>query len=145
LLEGYFMPQDSGYVLRIAREEFVDHVFDMAIYYTNLSRKWSPGQAILLVHKSELGDAFVGYGVIERVLGKDALSEQERIECERGGWKTAIEFKYVRRFERVLLIKETFLKNSNLRGRFFHGLQLEREQVESVLKQGAARGLHQKS
>ncbi len=139
------MPQDSGYILRIAREELVDHVFDMAIYYTNLRRKWSSGQVILFVHKSELGDAFVGYGVIERVLGEDALSDQERVECERGGWKTAIEFKYVRRFERPLLIKETFLRNSNLRGRFFHGLRLERGQVESVLKQAGARGFDQKS
>lgn len=139
------MPQDSGYILRIAREELVDHVFDMAIYYTNLRRKWSSGQVILFIHRSELGDAFIGYGVIDRVLGKDALSDQERVECERGGWKTAIEFKYVRRFERPLLIRETFLKNSNLRGRFFHGLRLERGQVESVLKQAAACGFDQKS
>lgn len=135
---GCSMSQHVGYILRIAGKELADHVFDMAIYYTNLSRKWGSGQVILFVSKSELGDAFIGYGVIGRVLAKDALSDQERIECERGGWKVAIEFKYVGKLERPLLVKETFLKNSKLRGRFFHGLQLEREQVEDVLKQAAA-------
>jgi hypothetical protein len=139
------MPRVEGYILRIVGEELVDHVFDMAIYYTNLNRKWSSGQVILFVHKLEFGDAFIGYGVIERILEKDELCDQERIECERGGWKMAIEFKYVRKLERPLLVKETFLKDSKLRGRFFHGLQLDRVQVESLLKQAGVSWFHQKS
>ena len=39
--------------------------------------------------------------------------------------KCAIEFKYVKRLDEPLLIKETFLKDSKLRGRFFHGLRLD--------------------
>jgi len=139
------MPQVEGYILRIVGEEFAEHVFDLAIYYTNLKRKWSLGQVILFVHKSELGDAFVGYGVIARILEKHELCDQERVECEHGGWKMAIEFKYVRRLERPLLVKETFLKDSKLRGRLLHGLKLDRVQVESVLKQAAVRRFDQKS
>jgi len=139
------MPRVEGYILRIVGQEFADHVFDMAIYYTNLSRKWSSGQVILFVHKSELGDAFIGYGVIEGVLKKDELCDQERVACERGGWKMAIEFKYVRKLERPLLIKETSFKNSKLRGRFFHGLQLDGAQVENLLRKAGVRGFDQKS
>jgi hypothetical protein len=80
-----------------------------------------------------------------RILEKHELCDQERIECERGGWKMAIEFKYVRKLERPLLVKETFLKDSKLRGRFFHGLQLDRVQVESLLKQAGVSWFHQKS
>jgi hypothetical protein len=139
------MPQVEGYVLRIVGEELAAHVFDLAIYYSNLNRKWSSGQIILFVHKLELGDAFVGYGVIERILEKDELCDQERVECERGGWKMAIEFKYVRRLERPLLVKETFLKDSKLRGRLLHGLPLDRVQLESLFKRAGVRGFDQKS
>lgn len=139
------MPQVEGYVLRIVGEELAEHVFDLAIYYSNLNRKWSSGQIILFVHKLELGDAFVGYGVIERILEKDELCDQERVECERGGWKMAIEFKYVRRLERPLLVKETFLKDSKLRGRLLHGLPLDRVQLDSLFKRAGVRGFDQKS
>lgn len=139
------MSRVEGYILRIVGQELADHVFDVAIYYTNLNRKWSAGQIILFIHKLGLGDAFIGYGVIERILKKDELCDHERVECERGGWKMAIEFKYVRKLERPLLVKETFLKDSKLRGRFFHGLQLDRVQVENILKQAGVGGFHQKS
>lgn len=137
--------QQSGSILRIATKELVDLVFDMAIYYTNMNRKWSSGHMIVFVHKTELGDAFVGYGSIERVSEKDALSEEDRAECFRGGWKRAIEFRYVRRFARPLLIKDTFFKDSKLRGRYFHGLRLGEQQVEEILQQSDVRKVHQKS
>jgi len=127
------MAEAGGYILRIATEEWVDQVFDMAIYYTSTSRKWVPGQTLLFVHKTSLGDAFVGYGVIEAIREKDDLSEDERHMCEEHGWKRAIEFQYVKRFEKPLPIKETVLKGTKLRGRFLHGLQLGREQVDSII------------
>jgi hypothetical protein len=67
------------------------------------------------------------------------------LDCERGGWERAIEFRYVKRFEKPLLIKETFLKNSKLRGRFFQGMELKKGQVELILKQADSRLSHQKS
>ena len=139
------MSEAAGYILRIAVEEWVDHVFDMAIYYTNLNRKWNSGQTVLFIHKTGSGDAFVGYGVVERVSEKDELCDDEMLDCERGGWERAIEFRYVKRFEKPLLIKETFLKNSKLRGRCFQGMELRKGQVELILKQADSRLSHQKS
>jgi hypothetical protein len=135
----------AGYILRIATEQWVDHVFEMAIYYTNLKRRWSSGQAILFIHKTRTADALVGYGIVDHVAEKSALSEEDRLECERGSWKRAIEFKYVKRFEKPLLVKETFLKDSKRHGRFFHGLQLNREEFEKILSQAEKSPLHQKS
>jgi hypothetical protein len=108
----------------------------MAIYYTNSKRKWKSGDTILFVHKTDMGDAFVGYGVIEGVVEKNDLSEDERCECENGAWQRALVFKYVKRFDSPLPIKETFLKDSKLRGRLFHGLALKKEQLESIISQG---------
>jgi hypothetical protein len=129
------MAEVCGYILRISTEEWVDQVFDMAIYYTSVRRKWKPGQSILFVHKTDVGDAVVGYGVIENVYEKDELSEEEKHECEEHGWKRAIEFKYVLKFEKPLPVKETFLKALRVRGRTLHGFPVNKEQLGSVISQ----------
>jgi len=129
------MVEADGYILRIATKQWVTQVFNMAIYYTSARRKWKPGQTILFVHRTNVGDAVIGYGIIENVYEKDELSEEERRECEKYGWRKAIEFRYVKEFEKPLPIKETFLKNLKLRGRYFHGLKLTKEQSNSILMQ----------
>lgn len=129
------MSEVEGFILRIATRQWVNQVFGTAIYFTNLRRKWKRGQTILFVHKTGLGDALVGYGLIERVWEKDDLSEQDKDACERGGWKRALEFQYVRQFDKPLAVKETFLKGSKLRGRYFHGLKLNKNQLEDLLAQ----------
>jgi hypothetical protein len=127
------MVEAAGYILRIATEKWVDQVFDMAIYYTGVRRRWKPGQTIIFIHKTSVGDAVIGYGVIENICEIDELSEEEQRECEKHGWKKAIEFKYVVKLEKPLPIKETFLKDSKLRGRYFHGLKLNKDQLNSII------------
>ncbi|HJW97870.1 MAG TPA: hypothetical protein VJ529_01990 [Candidatus Bathyarchaeia archaeon] len=139
------MSEVQGYVLRIKDEKWVEQVFDMAIYYSNLNRRWSPGQTVLFVHKTRLGDAFVGYGIVSHAKQKRYLPDEERVQCEQGGWRKAIEFKYVVRFEKPLLVKETLFSNSKLRGRYFHGLKLNREQVEVVVRKAEELQTNQKS
>jgi hypothetical protein len=87
----------------------------------------------------------VGYGVVDHVAESSALSEEEPLECERGGWKRAIEFKYVKRSEKPLLVKQTLLKDSKRHGRFFHGVALNKEQLEQILSQTEEGPPHQKS
>ena len=105
----------------------------MAIYYTNMKPKWSKGHVIIFVSKTDHGDAFVGFGEFNAVLPKDALFAEDHAECERGGWTNAIEFKYVKRFRRPLLTKDTFFKNTKVRGRCFQGFRLAKEQIEQIL------------
>ncbi len=125
----------KGYILRVATKEWVEQVFSMAIYYTNLRRKWKSEQTILFIHRTNAGDAVVGYGIIESVYSKEELSDEERINCEKQRWNQAIGFKYVVRFEKPLLVKETFLKASKFRGRYAHGLPLSRDQLSSLMSQ----------
>lgn len=129
------MGEAAGYILRIASEEWVRQVFDMAIYYTSLSRKWKEGQTMLFVSKTSVGDMVIGYGVIQGVISTDELSEEERRKCEEHGWKRAIEFTYVKRFEKPLPLKKTFLKDSKFRGRYLHGLVISKEQLDSIISQ----------
>ena len=129
------MGEAEGYILRIASEEWVRQVFDMAIYYTSLSRKWKEGQTMLFVSKTSVGDMVIGYGVIQGVISTDELSEEERRKCEEHDWKRAIEFTYVKRFEKPLPLKKTFLKDSKFRGRYLHGLVISKEQLDSIISQ----------
>mgnify|MGYP001026406128 CR=1 FL=1 len=129
------MVEADGYILRIATEEWVDQVFNLAIYYTSARRKWEIGKTIIFVHKTNISDAFVGYGEIGNVYAFDELSEEERRECERWGWKKAIEFKYIIRFEKPLPIKATFLKDLKVRGKSLHGFLLNKEQLDSIISQ----------
>lgn len=129
----------AGYILRIAAREWVNQVFSVAMYYTSFHRKWAPGKTILFVHKTDVGDAIVGYGIIEGLHKVDELSEEEGRDCEKHGWRKAIEFKYVMRFEKPLSIKETFLKEPRFRGRYMHGLQLGKDQLNSLVNQAELR------
>jgi len=124
----------EGYVLRITTEKWVSQVFCLAIYYTNLRRRWKLGQTIVFLHKTSVGDAIVGYGVIGRISEKDELPEEEQRECEKHGWKKAIEFKYVKPVK-PLPIKETFLKDLGLSGKYLHGLKLDEAQLNSIISQ----------
>jgi len=129
------MGEADGYILRIATKEWTDKVFDSAIYYTSFRRKWRVGQTIIFIHKTDIGDAFVGYGMIGNVYDKNELSEEEQRECEKWGWRKALEFKYIIKFDKPLAIKETFLKNLKLSGRYLHGLSLKKEELSAILTQ----------
>jgi len=123
----------EGYILRITRKEWVNRVFDMAIYYTGVHRKWKTGQTIIFVHKTGVGDAVIGYGKIGSVYSFNELSEEEKQFCKRYGWKEAIEFEYVISFENPLPLRETFLKELKLRGKTLHGFPLNKEQISSII------------
>ena len=129
--EGESSPM--GYILRISRDEWVKQVFDRRKYYLGVRRRWEPGLTIFFARKAERGDSFLGYGLIESVQELGELSEEERSECEERGWKHALNFKNVVKFEPPLPIKETVMKDVGLWGNRLHGYRLTSEQVRSIL------------
>jgi len=129
------MSEIKGYIMRIATKEWVNQVFDLAMYYTSIHRKMSTGQTILFINKTELGDAFIGYGEIENIYSIDVLSEEEKRKCEKHGWKKALEFKYIIKFDKPLPLKETFVKELKLRGKSLHGFPLKSKQVNEIVRQ----------
>jgi len=82
-----------------------------------------------------MGDAIIGYGEIRSIYELDELSEEEKRECEKWGWKIAIEFEYVVRLDKALLVRDTILKESKLRGRSLHAFPLNKEQVNAIIAQ----------
>ncbi len=84
------------------------------------------------MHRTDVGDAVVGYGVIQEIYEKDALSEEEMEGCIEGGWKKAIIFQYVKKLENPVPAKKIFPTCTKYRGRYFHGLPVSKEQIEVV-------------
>jgi hypothetical protein len=57
----------DGYVLRISHEDLVNQVFRLGKYYSGILREFKRGTPILFAAKSESGDSFVGYGVVDKI------------------------------------------------------------------------------
>lgn len=123
----------EGYILRITRGEWLRQVFELKKYYPGVRRAWTPGLTVLLARKMEAGDSFVGYGTIGDFVKLENLSEDERSMCRRMGWRGAIIFENLFKFDPPLPIKETILRYSKAKGKYLHGFSLLSEEVDSIL------------
>ena len=123
----------KNFILRITKEEWYKQVFTIKKYYPGVPRSWEQDNIILLVRKAEKGDSFIGYGVVDRFVKRDSLPEEKRQKCEQMGWRGELVFKELYIFEPPLLIKETILKGSKAKGRYFHGYPLSQEEMKSIL------------
>jgi hypothetical protein len=129
-----FAPLPRNYILRITRDEWYRQVFTIKRYYPGVPRKWDPDGVIFLVRKTEAGDSIIGYGVIERFVKRDLLTQEKKLECEKMGWKGELIFKKLYHFKPPLPIKETILSGSPAKGRCFHGYPLDKDEVDSIMR-----------
>jgi hypothetical protein len=123
----------GNFILRITREEWFRQVFTIMKYYPGIVRRWESGGLIFLAKRTDKGDSLVGYGVIKGFIGRENLSEHERQECEKMGWRGAIIFNELYKFDPPLPIKETLLSNLKAKGKCWHGYPLTDEQSSSIL------------
>lgn len=133
------IPHPQSYILRITKEEWFRQVFSIKKYYPGVRRRWEPNAKILLVRNTENGDSFVGYGTLLEYIRKDQLPADEQIECASMRWTGALLFNELYKFDPPLLLKETFLSGSSVRGRCLHGYPLNERQVGLILSR--AKGL----
>ena len=124
----------KNFVLRITKEEWFRQVFTIKKYYPGIIRRWEKDSLIFLVRRSERGDSFVGYGVVEKFVEKNKLPNNEKSECEKMKWRGAIIFSELYKFEPPLLIKETILGNLRVRGRCWHGYPLTEKYARAILE-----------
>jgi len=124
----------SNFILRITKEEWFKQVFTIKKYYPGIIRRWKEGSLIFLIRRSDRGDSLVGYGIVGKFVKREFPQDYEKRECERMGWKGAILFDELYRFELPLPIKETFLGGFKARGRCWHGYPLTDKQAYDILE-----------
>ena len=131
------MSQDEenfGYILRISTDEWLKQVYDRKKYYSGVMRQWKRGNVILLAKKTDAGDSFIGYGVIDKVEMLWELSPEDEAYCKEHGWKCAISFQPLIRFEKPYPIRESILADDPRKGRLLHGARLTEDQVDAILE-----------
>lgn len=125
--------QNYGYILRISTDSWRDQVFELKKYYSGVMRGWKRDTQILLAKKTEVGDSFIGYGVVGKVEMLWELSPEEEAYCRENNWRCALTFKALNGFERPYPIKESILAEDPRKGSFLHGARLTEDQVDEIL------------
>ncbi len=123
-----------GYILRVSHEDWVEQIYEINKYYSGIIRNWRIGTPILLAKKTEVGDSFLGYGITSKVEMLWEMSPEEEHYCKENGWKVALSFKPLIRFENPLPIKMTPLANDKRKGFFLHGVLLPEDTVDTILE-----------
>ena len=125
--------QNYGYILRISTDDWLNQVYELKKYYSGVMRNFKRNTPILLAKKTEVGDSFIGYGVIGKVELLWELSPEEEAYCKENNWKCALTFKALNRFEKPFPIKATVLADDPRKGSFLHAARLEEAQVDAIL------------
>jgi hypothetical protein len=125
----------DGYVLRIAHEDLVNQVFSLGKYYSGVIRDFKRGTPLLFAAKSESGDSFVGYGVVDKVEFLWEMTPEEEAYAREHGWKIALTLRGATRFKNPLLVKNSLLKDDKRKGAYLHGVKLTEETIDALLEQ----------
>ena len=125
--------ENYGYILRISTDEWVDQVYELKKYYSGVMRGWRRDTPILLAKKTDVGDSFIGYGVIGKIELLWELPPEEEAYCRENNWKCALTFKALDRFEKPYPIKESPLAEDARKGSFLHGARLKKDEVGAIL------------
>ncbi len=123
----------SNYIFRIAKEEWVESVFNKRVYYTAMKRKFENNTKILFVKRGYDGDSLIGYGIIADVLEVGELDDKERAFCLENNWFKKIIFKKMIKFEPAIAIKDTEIARWPQRGALLHGAPISEWQLEDVI------------
>jgi hypothetical protein len=107
-------------------------------YYSGVMRGWKRGTPIMLAKKTDVGDSFIGYGVVGKVELLWELPPEEEAYCRENNWKCALTFKALKRFEKPFPIKESILADDARKGSFLHGIRLSEDQVDEILDSAEA-------
>ncbi len=107
------MADELGYILRISRDDTEKQLYAKRSLYVGIKRDWSRGGMILFVRKIGIVDAFIGSGVIDKIVIIDELAEEERKLCLENNWYGKLVFATLARFHPAVPVKDTSAAGEN--------------------------------
>ncbi|HEV8404764.1 MAG TPA: hypothetical protein VGQ13_02540 [Nitrososphaera sp.] len=123
----------TSYILRVQKDELEKRLFSLRTFYVGIRRDWSHGTLVLFVRK----DAFIGSGVIERIVALDGLEDWERKLCLENNWYCKIVFSKLTRFQPVVPVHDTSAARQN--PSVLHGASISRSDALQIEKLSPAR------
>jgi len=124
----------GNYILRIAKDEWERQVFALKAYYAGVRREWEAGSTIYLLKRTESGDAFIGYGVIGKIVPLEKMDEGEKDMCMNNNWNKKLSFSKLVRFEPPVLVKDTIVSGWGQKGALLHGAPISQSDMESIAR-----------
>jgi len=128
------------YALRIVKPEWVSNVYRDSVYYGSIRRNFKPGDTILFFSKVEgLGDALIGYGVVESFHMREYLPEDEASKFQDHPWRWLIKLnpshlvKLDNPIPWVKLVEHGVIPE-NARGRYLHGYRLKDREIDILVR-----------
>jgi hypothetical protein len=122
-----------NYIIRIARDEFVNKIYGRRIYYVGLRRNWSKDSTLVFIKKvNSRDDAFIGTGVIDKVLELDELEYSEKKICIENNWYKKIIFGKLVRFLPAVLVKDTTVICWTQKGPLLHGHEIRDSDISKI-------------
>ena len=115
-------------------DDWVKQVFELKKYYSGIIRNWRVETPILLAKTTHVGDSFLGYGITDKVEMLWEMSSEEEHYCKENGWKVAITFKPIIKFENPVPIKMMPLKGNKRKGMSLHVVILTEDTVDAILE-----------
>ena len=124
---------DINYIIRISRDEFANKIYGKRIYYVGIRRNWSKNSTLVFIKKvNSRDDAFIGTGIIDRVLELDELDYSEKKVCIQNNWYKKIIFRRLVRFIPPVLVKDTSIIFWIQKGPFLHGHEIRDSDILKI-------------
>ena len=118
--------EPPSYILRIQKAELEKRLFSLRTFYVGIRRDWSHETQVLFIRK----DAFIGSGVIERIVALDGMEDWERKLCLENNWYCKIVFSKLTRFQPVVSVKDTPAAAQN--PSLLHGASISRSYARQI-------------
>lgn len=126
--------ENKGYILRVSTDFTLEQIVSLNKYYAGITRNWRRGSPVLLIRKTDKGDAFVAYGVIDKLEMLWEMTPDEEHYARGMGWKVGITFRGLHVFKTPLLFKESPMKTDSRKGSFLHGVVLDETMTDAILE-----------
>lgn len=118
-----------AFVMRV-REEQERQLYVRREIHIGVRRDWTQGSKILLVRKTAAGDAFVGSGIFEKIVGLEEMAGEEKRRCVENNWYGRIAFARLARFQPPVPVQGTILAGKP--PALLHGLEMSEGEAESI-------------
>ena len=131
------MTDEPAYIIRIARDDIEKHLYIRHSIYVGIRRDWSRGTKILFIRKSAIDDAFIGYGIVDKIIVADMLAEEKRKLCHQNNWYGELIFTRLTRFRPAVPVKNTPAAGEN--PLVLHGAIVSGANFSEIEKQALAK------